>query len=455
MREYRKPIRPNIGVVIFGFIFIYILIYVMRYMYTDHIAIYEVIKSSISENNEFRGVIIRDEEVITAKEAGYVTYYSASGARVAKNDMVFSIDEGGSAFDQLSKDVESVELRDNDYKVIADEIEYNRSVYNDSEFYQSYTFKNDITNMVLELRTGVLYENMEDVIKDSSAKNVVIDKASDTGIISTTTDNMDKISVKNISEDLFNSKKLSRYTTSSGELLEKGADVYRLVKDDEWNIVIKINKKQYNKLKDKKTIGITFKRNNLDANANIKVKRKGNAYYGILTLYDYMVNFIDDRYVDLQLAFNKAVGLKIPNSAIIEKEFYVVPKKMFSVGGNSNSQGLLQKKYSRSGKESTEFIPTSIYYEKDDKCYIDKDLFEMGTKVVSAEGKSHELNNVDSLQGVYNVNKGYAEFRHIDVVYSSDEYTIVKENTGGEMDLAKYDHIVLDATDDIEDKIIH
>ena len=138
--------------------------------------IYEVIKSSISEDNEFKGVAIRDEEVVTTKEAGYVTYYAASGARVGKNDMIFSIDEGGSAFDNLNKDVKDVELREIDYDEIANEIEYNRSVYNDSKFYQSYSFYNDISNMVLELRTGALYENMEEVIRKSSAKNVIIDK---------------------------------------------------------------------------------------------------------------------------------------------------------------------------------------------------------------------------------------------------------------------------------------
>ena len=51
-------------------------------------------------------------------------------------------------------------------------------------------------------------------------------------------------------------KKYSHYTTSSGELLEKGAPVYKIVKDDEWNIVIKLNKKQYRKLKEKKSIMI-------------------------------------------------------------------------------------------------------------------------------------------------------------------------------------------------------
>ena len=136
--EYRKPIRPNVGIVVFAFIFIYILIYALKYAYTDHVAIYEVIKSSISEDNEFKGVAIRDEEVVTTKEAGYVTYYAASGARVGKNDMIFSIDEGGSAFDNLNKDVKDVELRESDYDEIANEIEYNRSVYSDSKFYQSY-----------------------------------------------------------------------------------------------------------------------------------------------------------------------------------------------------------------------------------------------------------------------------------------------------------------------------
>ena len=91
VRDYRQPIRPNVGVIVFIFIFIYIMIYVLRFFYSDHIAIYEVIKSSISENNEFKGLIIRDEEVIKAKEAGYVTYYATGSTRVAKGEWCFQL----------------------------------------------------------------------------------------------------------------------------------------------------------------------------------------------------------------------------------------------------------------------------------------------------------------------------------------------------------------------------
>lgn len=452
VREYRQPIRPNVGIVVFAFIFIYILIYALKCAYTDHIAIYEVIKSSISEDNEFKGVAIRDEKVIKAKEAGYVTYYAASGARVAKNDMIFSIDEGGSSLDFLTNNVKTVELRESDYNEIANEIEYNRLTYTDSKFYQSYSFVTDITNRVLELRTGALYENMEDVIKNSSAKNVVVSKTNYTGIISTTTDEMENLSLKKINESMFNSKNYTHTSYVTGNLVEKNAPVYRIVKDDDWNIVIKLNKSQYNKLKKMKTIGVTFKKNNFTAKADIKVKRNNSGYYGILTLYDYMVNYIDDRFINIQLAFNKATGLKIPNSAITEKKFYVVPKKLFTTGGNSDSLGLVVEKYSKTGTKKTEFVKTDIYYEKDNNYYIDQKLFEMGTKVKTDD---YVLNDVDSLQGVYNVNKGYAEFRCVDVLYSSDEYSIVKENNNNGLFVSKYDHIVLDASKDVEDKIIH
>ena len=49
-----------------------------------------------------------------------------------------------------------------------------------------------------------------------------------------------------------------------------------------------------------------------------------------------------------------------------------------------------------------------------------------------------------TLVGVYNINKGYADFKQIEVLYSNDEYSIVKSNsyTG----LRAYDYIALDSS---------
>ena len=455
VRDYRQPIRPNIGVIVFTFIFIYIMIYVLRYFYSDHVAIYEVIKSSISENNEFKGIIYREEEVIKAKEAGYVTYYATGSTRVAKGDMVFSIDEGANNTKSLKDSNKNIEIKDSAYNTLADEIEYHRSIYSDAKFSNIYSFQNDLNNMILELNTDALYDNIEEVIRDSGIKNIVIDKAKYAGLISHTTDGLENTSKKDINAKMFKSDKYTYESNISGNLLEKNAPVYKIVKSDTWNIAIQLSKSQYKKLKDKSSIGVRFLKNNLSTNAKLEIINKEGKYFAILTLTDYLINFIDDRYVNIQLAFNTATGLKIPNTSIIEKDFYVVPKKCFTQGGNTDSLGLIIKEYRKNGDVKSTFVETAIYAEEDDNYFIDKKLFDLGTNVsVPGEKETYALNNVDTLQGVYCVNKGYCEFKNIVVKYSSDEYTIVEENSDIRLPIAKYDHIVLDASKEIEDQII-
>ena len=46
------------------------------------------------------------------------------------------------------------------------------------------------------------------------------------------------------------------------------------------------------------------------------------------------------------------------------------------------------------------------------------------------------------MQGVYNVNKGFAVFKQISPIASNDEYTIVETKTS--YGLSLYDHIALD-----------
>ena len=71
IKKYRKPLNLNIGMLIFGAIFIYVIICVIAYFQTSHIVRYEVQEGSLATNNIYRGVIIRDETVVNADAAGY------------------------------------------------------------------------------------------------------------------------------------------------------------------------------------------------------------------------------------------------------------------------------------------------------------------------------------------------------------------------------------------------
>ena len=56
------------------------------------------------------------------------------------------------------------------------------------------------------------------------------------------------------------------------------------------------------------------------------------------------------------------------------------------------------------------------------------------------------------LIGVYYINKGYADFRQINILSQNDEYAIVSPNTT--YGLMEYDYIALDASNLFDDDFI-
>ena len=56
----------------------------------------------------------------------------------------------------------------------------------------------------------------------------------------------------------------------------------------------------------------------------------------------------------------------------------------------------------------------------------------------------YQVGAMESVQGVFNINRGYTIFRKIEILNSNDEfYTVAK---GTDYGLSVYDHIVLDAS---------
>ena len=56
------------------------------------------------------------------------------------------------------------------------------------------------------------------------------------------------------------------------------------------------------------------------------------------------------------------------------------------------------------------------------------------------------------MTGVYNINKGYADFKQINVLYDNEEYSIVESNT--KYGLRAYDYIALDASTVVADQFV-
>ena len=57
---YRKPHNINVGMIIFGIIFLYMLFNIFAYFRKDHVQFYEVMEGGIVNNKQYTGLILRD-----------------------------------------------------------------------------------------------------------------------------------------------------------------------------------------------------------------------------------------------------------------------------------------------------------------------------------------------------------------------------------------------------------
>ena len=170
------------------------------------------------------------------------------------------------------------------------------------------------------------------------------------------------------------------------------------------------------------------------------------ASYGKLDFSQYMVQFISDRYVNFEVSVDSTEGLKIPVTAVTTKNFYLVPLEYMVQGGDISVRAFLRKFIQKTDSE-TEFTPATIYYSTEDYYYIDMGEnapLKAGDYMVKPDSQDrYQIGSSASLQGVYNINKGYAVFKQIEILNSNDEYYTIKKGTS--YGLSVYDHIVLNA----------
>jgi hypothetical protein len=441
--------------IIFFIVFIYIVINIILYFSKEHIAIYEVVEKTIADDNTCQGIVLRKEQVVSSKDAGYVNYYIKDGEKVGKNTIVYTLDESGSIAESLSDSTSPIELTSKDISAIRNEIQAFNMNYTTSNYSEVYNLKYDLENSIFDLTNYHLIQNV-DSLANSKESGTVFDvaKSEQSGIVSYYVDGMENLTADDITLDTFQTDSYNKIQLRTNNLIEKDTPIYKMVTSEDWAVVLNITKEQYDKIQEKNSLKVIFLKDNLTISAPVKVYQKGDGYFALLTLDSYMVRYVDDRFIDVEININSASGLKIPVSAITTKEFFKVPLDYFTTGGDSNAKCIKKETYSENGEKKYNFIPTEIYYQDEEFGYIDKNVVSAGDSIRNADtNETYQITETDKLEGVYNVNKGYCVFRRIEKVYENQEYCIVKKDT--DYGLSVYDHIVLDAKTAVEQKIIY
>ena len=91
--RFKKNRGMNFGLVIFLVVFLYIIIAIINYFSQKHVESYQVLMGSLSTNNIYKGVALRNELIVRSEKAGYVNYFARESQRVGVGNLVYSLDE--------------------------------------------------------------------------------------------------------------------------------------------------------------------------------------------------------------------------------------------------------------------------------------------------------------------------------------------------------------------------
>lgn len=445
--KYRRPLNLNIGMLIFATIFIYVVICVIMYFQAQHIVGYSVKEGSLTSNTIYKGIALRSEEIITSTDAGYVNYFAREGERAAYGNLIYTIDETGKLSDYI-KSNESGEntLSDSDLSELKTEIVSFAGNFDCRDFSSVYNFKYNVEGTVMKLANYNILENVDALNGASGTALINYCYAPDSGIVIYSTDGYEDLTLQDITKEHFDQDAYEKTHLVNNELIAKGDPVYKLSTSEDWSIVIPVEADLAAQLEEAEYIKVRFLKNQYTAWGQVATNtNEAGDTFASLTFTNSMITFCTDRFVDIELLLEDESGLKIPNSAIVEKEFFIVPKEYVTLGGNSGNSGVLLETYDENGNATTEFVETSIYEETETEYYLDDTVLRAGNYLIKPDSTDkYAVSKTGTLIGVYNINKGYADFKQIIILYQNDEYSIVKSNTAYGLNV--YDYIVLDAS---------
>ncbi len=444
IKKFKTRRRLNIGQIIFIILFIYLFVMVISYVRRDKVRFYEVVTGGMVQDTGHRGLIFREESVQYAPSAGSVNYFVREARHVAVGSKIYSIDGTGS-LTKFMKDngLDGLHISDEDLRKIKNDLSAFSASYRDGAFSAVYDKKYLLHAAMLEYANLSSLESLEEKLKEENIAYTQVTSPA-TGLVSFIIDGMEDLQPDSVQQSSFDETKYSSAHIKAGSKVDAGMAVYKLITAEDWSLIFPLREEDLQLYGDKTKLQIRFTAENLEAKADYSTFTGSDGrQYGRLDFDKYLVHFTGERYIDFEIESGKASGLKIPKRAVFEKEFYRVPLAYAVKGGNSTDIGFNKEVYGESGT-SIEFTTVGIYGLDAEYYYIsmaEDSAIQAGDYLLSPSGERYQVGDKGSLSGVYNINKGYAVFKKIDVITSNDEYYTIEKGT--KYGLNVYDHILI------------
>lgn len=442
------------GILLFTIIALYMIVCFVIYLSKDHISVYEVVHGSISRDYSYTGIALRTEQVVLADRSGYITYYAREGEKVGAKTTVCAIDETGqiaSIVEQAA--TEETVLTTEDILDFKEEVQSYQQVYDNQTFDDIYAFKQNLEGSVMET-VHLKMLNTAAQSMDNSALLNIYSSAAD-GILSYKTDGLESLTREMVTKDLLKSNPNKETDLKKQSLVNPSDVMYKLITEDNWSVVVSMDRETAKELKKEEYVEITFLKDNQTAWGQVDTWEGEDATFVQFSFNNSMVRYASERYLDIRFQLNDMEGLKIPVSAVAEEEFYVIPVEYVAPAANDKKEGVYLLAGGADGTTSNKFQAINVVKQTEDAVYVSKSDFAAG-QTIQKPGDSPEtyaIGQTQSLQGVYCINKGFTVFCPIVVKCVNKEYCIADSASSG--GLSQYDRIVLEAQQVENDRAIY
>ena len=440
LKKYKRKWDFNLGFVLFAVVLIYLLINVISYLSRDRISVYEVREGSIVRDNSYTGLVIREETAVNSEADGYVSYYQNENSKVKTGMNVYALtpeplNTENDGADAASGPALSPELQAG----ITLQLQNFNENYNADDFAEVYSLKDEISTALQDTYSVTRTQQLDAVIAASGISAASYASPRD-GIVAFTVDGYEGITKDSFSADQFDLTEYESTVLSDQMKILAGEPVYRMITSEKWSVIVPLDEATAETLAAEKvsSIRVRIDKDSETMWADFSLIERDGEMFGCLDFDNSMIRYAEDRFLNVELILEDESGLKIPKTAVVDEKFYVIPEEYITSGGNSSASGVMVRK--KDG--SAQFCTVDIYDVTDEgEVCISRDSIDEGTVILMPESQeTYTIGKTRSVQGVYNINKGYAVFKKVKILCENDEYYIVRE--GENYSLSNYDHIV-------------
>lgn len=474
IKKFRARREMNLGIFLFAIVFIYLVVTVIMYFTGDTISVYEVREGSIVNDNSYTGLVLRQEAAVNAEADGYISYYQNGSSKVKSGMPIYALSpqklntEAASSGTEDSSGAGAFLNPEVQTGIIYQMQNFNEN-YDPDDFSSVYSLKNEITASLQDTFSATRTEQLATVIT-ASGLEVSSYTAPRDGIIAFTVDGLESLT-----KDTFTAGDFDRTAYESKALedqmkISSGDPVCRLITSEDWSVIVQLDRETAERFQNEiadangnsgntedqteenqtMSMKVRIDKDSETMWADFSILTRNGDYYGCLDFDNSMIRYAEERYLNIQLILEDESGLKIPRSSVVEEKFYIIPEDYITSGGNSSSDGVMVRQ--EDGR--VVFQPVNVYdsSENGEICVSREDVSEGDILIKPESNDTYTVGKTKSLQGVYNINKGYAVFKKVDILCENDEYYIVRE--GDSYGLYNYDHIVQDGSSVSSEEVV-